>query len=119
MSTHMNNWPEHLDAVTAAPEHHRVLLDNAAVRVLETRIEPGEIVKLHTHRWPATHYYIAAGDVVRRNAHGEVEVDTRQIRPGAKSGQAVWSPPLGPHTLENVGPTPIHVITVEVKAAGQ
>ncbi len=105
-----------LDAVAAAPEHHRVLLENAAVRVLETRIEPGERVRLHTHRWPAVYYILAWSDFVRRNERGEVTLDSRaggaaQRRPG----EAMWSPPLGPPTLENVGTSAMHVISVEVK----
>lgn len=111
-----SNWPIHLDALVAASEHHRLLLENDAVRVLETRIEPGETVRLHTHRWPAAYYILSAGDFVRRDEHGVVLQDTRQSAKRLQPGQAVWSPPLGPHTLENVGNGPIHVISVEVKA---
>lgn len=110
-------WPDSLDAVRAAPAHHRVLLDNLSVRVLETRIEPGETVRLHTHRWPAVYYFLATGEFVRRDADGAVVADSRQSRPGIGPGQASWSPPLGPHTLENVGGTPIHVVSVEIKSA--
>jgi len=117
MLTHTPDWPDHLDAVIAAPEHHRVLLDNPIVRVRETRIATGETVKLHTHRWPAAHYFLATGDFVRRDETGAVVADSRQTRRGTETGQAARSPPLGPHTLVNVGPTPIHVISVEVKAA--
>jgi len=117
MSTPAPDWPDHLDAVIAAPEHHRVLLENPNVRVLETRIAPRETVRLHTHRWPAVFYFLETGDIVRRDATGAVEFDSRKVRPGAQAGQAAWSPPLGPHTLENVGSTPIHVISVEMKSA--
>lgn len=108
-------WPEHLDAVIAAPEHHRVLLDNPSVRVLETRIAPGQTVRLHTHRWPAVHYFLARGEIVRRDEAGNIEFDSRVNRQAGAAPEAVWSPPLGPHTLENVGRTPIHVITTEIK----
>ena len=111
----MPNWPAHLDAVVAAPEHHRVLLENASIRVLETKIAPGEIVPLHTHQWPAVHYFRARSAMVRRNEQGAVEVDTRESPIAGTAAEAVWSPPLAPHTLQNVGATPIHVITVEVK----
>jgi hypothetical protein len=40
---------ERLDAVTATPRFHRVLLENDFVRVLDTIVPPGEIVPLHTH----------------------------------------------------------------------
>ena len=49
-------WPDELDALTAAPKHHRRLLENERVRVLEVRIGPGEIVPVHTHRWPSVIY---------------------------------------------------------------
>ena len=112
-----SDWPAHLDALSAAPEHHRLLLENEAVRVLETRIEPGETVGLHTHRWPAVSYILSAGDFVRRDENGTVLVDTRLTASRLQAGRAVWSPPLGPHTMENVGAVPIHVISVEVRAA--
>ena len=51
MSAETWTWPDSLDALTAAPESHRLLFENDAVRVLETRIAPGETTLLHTHRW--------------------------------------------------------------------
>jgi len=114
-----NKWAAHLDALCAAPEHHRLLLENEFVRVLETRVEPGETVRLHTHRWSAAYYILAAGEFVRRDENGDVRVDSRQMTPGNQPGEAVWSSPLGPHTLENVGRTPIHVVSVEVKASAK
>lgn len=104
-----------LDALVAAPRHHRLLLENTAVRVLDTRIEPGETVQLHAHPWPAVYYILAAGDFVRRDELGAVVADTRLTPAALTPGQAVWSAPLGPHTLENVGATPIHVVSVEIK----
>jgi len=118
MASPVTNWPAHLDALLSAPEHHRFLLENSSVRVLETRIEPGEVVPLHTHEWPAAYYILSAGDFIRRDASGTVVADSR-VRPDVlKAGSAVWSPPLEPHTLENVGATPIHVISVEIKSPG-
>ena len=104
-----------LDAVVAAPAFHALLLENEAVRVLDTRIEPGQIVPLHTHRWPAAYYVLSVGDFVRRDEHGRVTLDTRATPTGLRPGTAVWSPALGPHTLENVGATTIHVVSVEIK----
>lgn len=108
------SWPAELDAVVAAPEHHRVLLDNDRVRVLETRIEAGDLVPLHTHRWPAVYHVLSWGDFVRRDADGAVLVDTRRA-PDAGPPRAVWAEPLGPHTLENVGSGPIHLVSIELK----
>ena len=107
------NWPPELDALVAAPRHHRLLLENDRVRVLDTEIGPGERTALHTHRWPAVHYIVGWSDFVRRDADGAALVDTRDRAP--VSG-ALWSPPLGPHSLENVGSSPLRVISVEIKS---
>ena len=110
-----DSWPPELDAVIAAPDHHRLLLENDTVRVLETIIQPGETVPLHTHRCAATTYFVNWSDCVRRDQFGEVLMDSRQLATTPMPGVAVWTLPLPPHTLENVGSQPIHTITVEIK----
>lgn len=103
-----------LDALSAAPRNHRVLFENERVRVLDTSVAPGETVPLHTHRWPSVLYILAWSDFVRRGAEGEVLLDSR--RSGAVApGMALWSGPLGPHTLENVGESELRAISVELK----
>lgn len=115
MSGSQNKWPAHLDAVVAAPEHHRVLLENEQVRLLEAVIGPGETVPLHTHRWASVYYMVSVGDFVRRDAQGNVTLDSREHSQKSKPGDAVWAPPIGLHTLENVGGTFIRVISMELK----
>jgi quercetin dioxygenase-like cupin family protein len=109
--------PDSLDAVAAAPDHHRLAMENEHVRVLETRIEPGESVALHTHCWPAAYYILSWSEFVRRNEAGEVTLDTRESPVALEPGHSIWSAPLEAHTLENVGDRPIHLISVEVKPA--
>ncbi len=111
----MDSWPKELDALVAAPTHHRLAMENEAVRVLETRIEPGETVALHTHCWPAANYVLSWSHMVRRDEHGEVTFDSRKTGVPLEPGQSVWLDALAPHTLENVGDKPIHIISVEVK----
>ena len=48
--------PVDFDALSAAPGQHRLLLENEQVRVLDTRIAPGEKTPLHTHIWPGVLY---------------------------------------------------------------
>lgn len=111
--------PDLLDAVVAAPLHHRCAFENEFVRVLETRIKPGETVPLHTHRWPATYYVLQWGQFVRRDASGAVTLDTRVDGAFLAPGSAIWAGPIGPHTLQNVGDSDIHLVSVECKFAGQ
>ena len=72
-------FPDSLDAVAAAPVHHTVLLENSNVRVLDTRIPPGDTVALHTHRWPSVLHVLSWSDVVRRDDNGSVVLDTRTV----------------------------------------
>jgi hypothetical protein len=44
-------FPEDFDAVQAAPESHKVLFENAFVRVLEVQVAPGVKEPMHHHRW--------------------------------------------------------------------
>ena len=111
------DWPEELDALVAAPRHHALLFENEAVRVLDTRIGPGHMVPLHMHRWPSALYIMGWSDFVRRDGAGTVMADSRA---GGKLPEesALWSGPLAPHTLENVGVSELRAISVEVKGAG-
>jgi len=108
-------WRDSLDAVVAAPKHHRLVLDNDRVRVLDTRIPAGDLVPVHTHRWPAVYYTISGGDFVRYNAEGRVLLDTR-IQPAPTGQPARFIESLEPHSIENVGTSEIHLISVELKA---
>lgn len=108
-------WPDSLDALAAAPRHHHLVLENDRVRVLDTRIPSGDVVPVHTHRWPAVYYTISRGEFVRSDAEGNVLFDSRtQPRPeGSPAG--VWIESLPPHSIENVGSNEIHLISVEIK----
>jgi hypothetical protein len=47
-------FPIGMDAVQAAPESHKVIFENALVRVLEVTVPPnGKIEPMHHHRWPS------------------------------------------------------------------
>jgi len=107
-------WPDELDALLAAPEFHRLLLENERVRVLETVVAAGETTPVHTHRWPNVQYIVSASDFVRRDGHGRVSRDTRTAGAPTPS-TALWSEAIPPHSLENVGNSELCVIMVELK----
>jgi mannose-6-phosphate isomerase-like protein (cupin superfamily) len=101
--------------VIAAPGHHEVLLENEHVRVLDTRIRPGERTPLHAHRWPAVLYVLGWSDFVRLDADGNVPLDSRTRRSSPAAGTVLWAPALGPHSASNVGRHELRVIAVELK----
>ena len=109
------DWPEELDALVAAPAHHTLLLENERVRVLETRIPGGETTAVHTHRWPNVQYVVSSPDFIRRDGEGAVLLDTRVTQSRPEPTVILWSEPLPPHSIENVGEADLHVIMVELK----
>jgi mannose-6-phosphate isomerase-like protein (cupin superfamily) len=108
-------WPAALDALTAAPAHHRLLFENASVRVLDTRIAPGERTPVHTHQWPAAHYVVSWSDFIRRDAQGHILVDTRTVGLVIEPGRSFWGEALTAHSRENVGSILLHIISTEIK----
>jgi quercetin dioxygenase-like cupin family protein len=108
-------WPDELDAMVAAPQNHRLLLENERVRVLETHVPAGATTPVHTHRWPSVEYVISATDFIRRDGDGNVVLDTRSSDAGLHPGQALSAPPFPPHSLQNVGDRELRVVMVELK----
>lgn len=104
-----------LDAMTAAPEHHEVLLENDRVRVLDTRLAPGDRTPIHTHASSAALYVVSWSDFLRRDAQGTVIVDSRSWEHQPGGGEALWLPPLPPHSVENIGTAELRLIAIELK----
>lgn len=110
-----NQWPAELDALIASPQHHKLLFENEFVRVLDTYIAAGEITHVHTHQYSASLYIVSWSDFIRYDAEGNVIVDAKALGLSAAAGSALWSGPLAPHALKNVGENDLHVISVELK----
>jgi predicted metal-dependent enzyme (double-stranded beta helix superfamily) len=111
----MKHTPGPLDAMAAAPDHHRVLLENDQVRVLDTRLAPGETTPIHEHGWPAVLHVLSWSDFVRVDREGNVVLDSRAAGMTHVPGTIVWGPALMPHAVRNVGERELHVIAIEIK----
>jgi len=98
------------DAVNTDDDKYKVLLDNACVRVLEYRDQPGQ--STHQHQHPAFTLYALAP--FKR----DIELpDGKIIHRTFKAGDVLWSP-AQTHIGKNVGTTPTHAIIVESKPSG-
>ena len=114
-SDNQNAWTDHLDAMRAAPDHHEILLENDRVRVLDSRVKPDDATPVHTHRWPAVLHILGTSDYARCDVEGNVIFDSRESESAPEIGQTIWSEPLTPHFVRNVGNGEIHVISIEIK----
>lgn len=108
-------WPAHLDALVAAPNHHSLLFENDRVRVLDTCIKPGDETPIHTHRWPATFCILSMSPFLRFDADGNLILDSRTVEAFKNPPPAIWSDSLPPHSLRNIGDADIRLISVEMK----
>jgi len=109
------SWPDALDALAAAPDHHTLIMENERVRIIQTRILPGQVVPLHTHCWPAVAFIGSWSDFVRRDPDGTVTLDTRLGADYPMINAPFWQEPLTPHSVENVGDTEFQAVQVELK----
>jgi oxalate decarboxylase/phosphoglucose isomerase-like protein (cupin superfamily) len=98
------------DVVKVAPEHNKVILENADVRVIENTLAPGEKDAIHTH--PSGWYYVTKPGTMRI-VFADGKVATWQ----AQEGEGGWLQTKAPHTAENVGKTTLVYVLVEVKSA--
>lgn len=108
-------WPDDLDALVAAPDHHTLLFENERVRVLDTCVHGGDQTPIRAHRLPAALYLISWSDFVRYDDTGVAVLDSRAVPALHNPPPVLWSEPLPPHTLQNVGEADLRIISVEVK----
>jgi quercetin dioxygenase-like cupin family protein len=100
------------DAVKADPRHYKVLVDNAAVRVLKVEVPGGEKSAMHSH--PDAMLVTLSGGKARftlpdgKTQDSELQKDTATYTPAVT------------HSSANVGTTAVEAILVEFKtpAAG-
>jgi mannose-6-phosphate isomerase-like protein (cupin superfamily) len=98
------------DVVKFAPEHNKIILENADVRVIENTLAPGEKDAMHTH--PSGWYYVTKPGMMKI-----VFADGKVATWEAKEGEGGWLQTKAPHTAENVGKTTLVYVLVEVKSA--
>ena len=100
----------------AAPEHHKPLLENEFVLVLDVSIPPGATVPAHLHPWPAVFITLKPGHLLFRNLAGEV-VREAQPRIGLPDKpQVEWrNPDSEPMIISNVGNSEQRALRVELK----
>ena len=95
------------DAAVANATTVQVKLDNPSVRVLESKLNPGQKERPHSH--PASVIYVISGGKVRNHMADGTSVDGELV-----SGATLYREPLT-HWAENIGTSPIHLIITELK----
>jgi hypothetical protein len=119
------DFPEGYDAVTAAPGSHRVIFENALVRVLEVTMPPaGNTEPMHHHHWPGFFLDWDTGGKtphIRYHQPGDKVIDVQSsdtpVHPGRWSVH--WMKPEPMHAIETVenyySPNDPPSVRVEIK----
>jgi hypothetical protein len=107
-------WPASLDALCAAPDSHRLLLENEKVRVLEVNIPAGHKEPWHTHRRSSLMLIDQSASI--RYFRSKDDFDERpRITPEDGMIRIEWLEPEGFHSVENTDTIPYHAIRIELK----
>jgi beta-alanine degradation protein BauB len=99
---------DHVDDIVAiSPDVHQVIFENDMIRLLEVNVKPGATVPMHTN--PENINYILNGGTLRLvNPDGsvvDVQITARQV----------IAAPVGRHAVENIGPTAVRTLCIELK----
>lgn len=115
------DWDPALDAVAAAPDHHKVIFENEKLRVLEVTLEPNDEEPLHHHRWPSVFVLDSIhGDVHDIDPDGNRQPPSRDVMQAiekwdGKSSLVVHMAPQPLGRVLNEGTKTVHGIRVEIK----
>jgi hypothetical protein len=107
-------WDPALDGVLAAPENHKVLYEDEAIRVISVSIAPGAIEKPHHHRLPAV--FVVDRLVKVRDFNGatgeEIPLPIPKDAPLPITAKFLPQPL---HYVENCDKRPFHATRIEFK----
>jgi hypothetical protein len=104
----VSGFPEGFDAVQVAPESHKVIFENALVRVLEVTVPPsGQTEPMHHHRWPSFFLDWNTGGKsphIRYHQPGGIVRDSRGREEPIHTGRwsVQWMKPEPLHAIESV-----------------
>jgi len=102
-------WSSAQDVAQVGGDTHKVLLENAQVRVLAVKIKAGEKVPMHSH--PASVSYVLSDGKLRITL-----ADGKTLDKEPKAGSATWSDAVT-HAVENVGTSEFSQVQIELKPA--
>lgn len=111
-----SGFPEGYDAVQAAPASHRVVFENAFIRVVHVTLPPaGSSEPMHYHRWPSVFLgYDTGGKTAHLRYHTpdgkvrDIPSRTEPVHPGTWTSGS-WMAPEPMHSIEvveNAAPGP-------------
>jgi hypothetical protein len=97
--------------IIAARNSHRVMLETAALRVLEVVIEPGAREPEHVHN-PSI-MIVDAPSRIRYYEERQLKFESPEDRAAPAATRAMRMEPEGPHAVENIDSHTYHAFRIE------
>ncbi|MGI5940045.1 MAG: cupin domain-containing protein [Thermoleophilia bacterium] len=97
-------WP---DPAIVAAGIYKPVFENDRIRVLDVRLQPGEIAAMHGH--PDHVLYVVADSTFKITSP-----DGRTHELALEAGQVLWSDAEA-HAAENIGTSETHTLAIELK----
>ncbi len=109
--TDPSTWNLKLDATRAAPKNHKVIFENADIRVLSVSVQPGEQEALHHHRRPSV--MVIDSLVKLEDYDASAEPIKLPLPEKPELPLVLRLPPQAAHSIRNVDSRPFHAIRIE------
>jgi hypothetical protein len=117
-----STWDPGLDAVVAAPRHHKVIFENDRLRVLEVILDPQDEEPVHHHRWPSVFVLDQIeGPIHDYSPEGQLLPDNRDVIRALQTWDGagclvVHMAPQPAGRVLNASSKRLHGIRIEMKA---
>ena len=106
-------WDESLDAAIAAPDSHRIILENESIRTVEVNIPPGTKEPMHTHRNPSIMVVYQSAKIRYYDENGNAQNFERRNTDRNPFIESLE--PEGLHAVENIDSVPYRAVRIETK----
>ncbi len=115
------SWPDSLDALIAAPDNHKLVYEDSALRILSVTVIPGILDPIHTHKGKSIVWVTRTSPIIYNTYDFDdqrnfkiVKTDTIVIKQ-EELNKATWEKPEPPHSVENIGKDTFHLYRIEYK----
>jgi hypothetical protein len=117
------NWPDSLDALTAAATSHKVVYEDSTVRILQVILQANKTEPLHTHQWRSIMWFTQATPMVyykyglvNKKLIIQDSIPIAQM-PAAVLNHGAVVEAEGPHAIKNLSTQAGSAYRVEFKKA--
>lgn len=109
------NYPDSLDATTAAPSSHIVLFENEKVRILNVLIKAGEKEPMHTHSRESVMIVDHPARIRYYDENNEVVFQSEKENYSYEPREPAWMKIEGLHSVENIDTLDYSATRIELK----